>query len=151
MAVLLDASARGFEAEFVALLNAKRESAEDVDNAVASILSDVRARGDAALAEYSQKFDRVDVAKLGLRISTEEVEAAIGAADLQAVKALEFAHERILAYHRRQAPQDVAFVDALGVELGWRWRAIEAVGLYVPGGAASYPSSVLMNAAPAGT
>ena len=149
MAVLLDANAPGFEAEFVALLNAKRESAADVDSAVAAILADVRARGDAALAEYSLRFDRVDVAKLGLRISTAEIEAAIAAADLEAVKALEFAHERVLAYHRRQAPQDVAFVDALGVELGWRWRAIEAVGLYVPGGAASYPSSVLMNAAPA--
>ena len=149
MAVLIDASAPEFEAEFLALLNSKRESAEDVDSAVAAIIKDVRARGDAALAEYSLRFDRVDVAKLGLRISTEEIEAAIAAADPMAVKALEFAHERVLAYHRRQAPQDVAFVDALGVELGWRWRAIEAVGLYVPGGAASYPSSVLMNAAPA--
>jgi histidinol dehydrogenase len=149
MAVLLDASAPGFEAEFVALLNAKRESAEDLDNAVAAILNDVRARGDAALAEYSLRFDRVDLATLGLRISSEEIEAAVGAADRQAVKALEFAHERVLAYHRRQAPEDVEFVDALGVELGWRWRPVEAVGLYVPGGAASYPSSVLMNAAPA--
>jgi histidinol dehydrogenase len=149
MAVLLDANAPGFEAEFVALLNAKRESAEDVDIAVAAILKDVRARGDAALAEYSLRFDRVDVAKPGLRISTEEIEAAIAAADPEAVRALEFAHERVIAYHRRQAPEDVAFVDALGVKLGWRWRAIESVGLYVPGGAASYPSSVLMNAAPA--
>jgi histidinol dehydrogenase len=149
MAVLLNANASDFEADFVALLNAKRESAEDVDNAVAAILKEVRARGDAALAEYSLRFDRVDVNKLGLRISTGEIEAAFAAADRESVKALEFAHERVVAYHRRQTPQDVAFVDALGVELGWRWRPIEAVGLYVPGGAASYPSSVLMNAAPA--
>ena len=149
MAAFLDANAPGFEADFVALLNAKRESAEDVDATVAAILNDVRARGDAALAEYCLRFDRVDIARLGLRISAEEIQAAVSAADPKAVKALEFAHERVLAYHRRQAPQDVAFVDALGVELGWRWRPIESVGLYVPGGAASYPSSVLMNAAPA--
>jgi len=149
MAVFLDANASGFEAKFVALLNAKRESAADVDDAVAAILADVRARGDAALAEYSLRFDRVDVAMQGLRISAEEVDAAVEASDPKAVKALEFAHERVLAYHRRQAPQDVAFTDALGVELGWRWRPIDSVGLYVPGGAASYPSSVLMNAAPA--
>ena len=149
MAVFLDAKASDFEAKFVALLNAKRESAADVDDAVAAIIADVRARGDAALADYSQRFDRVDLARSGLTISAGEVDAAIKACDPKAIAALEFANERVLAYHRRQAPQDAAFTDALGVELGWRWRPIEAVGLYVPGGAASYPSSVLMNAAPA--
>jgi histidinol dehydrogenase len=109
----------------------------------------VRARGDAALAEYSLRFDRIDFATTPLRVTAAEVDAAVAAAPKDAVAALEFAHERILAFHRRQAPKDELFTDSLGVTLGWRWRAIEAVGLYVPGGAASYPSSVLMNAAPA--
>src|SRR5271168_4723890 len=149
MAVFLDADAPDFEARFVALLNAKRESSVDVDDAVAAIIADVRARGDAALAEYSSRFDRVDLARKPIRISAAEVDAAVAASDPRAVEALEFAYARILAYHRRQAPSDVSFVDSLGVELGWRWRPIQSVGLYVPGGAASYPSSVLMNAAPA--
>ena len=116
---------------------------------VAEIIAAVRARGDAALAEFSQRFDRVDVLRLGLKITPEEVDAALSACDPKAIEALKFAYERVLVYHRRQAPEDVSFTDALGVELGWRWRPIESVGLYVPGGAASYPSSVLMNAAPA--
>jgi histidinol dehydrogenase len=149
MAVFLDASAADFEARFVALLNVKRESSVDVDDVVASIIADVRARGDAALAEYSLRFDRVDLARQGVRISVAEIDAAVAASDPKAVTALEFAHERILAYHRRQTPSDLSFVDSLGVELGWRWRPIESVGLYVPGGAASYPSSLLMNAVPA--
>jgi histidinol dehydrogenase len=149
MAVFLDANAAGFEARFVALLNVKRESSVDVDDVVASIIADVRARGDAALAEYSLRFDRVDLARQGIRISVAEIDAAVAASDPRAVKALEFAHERILAYHLRQTPSDVSFVDSLGVELGWRWRPIQSVGLYVPGGAASYPSSLLMNAVPA--
>src|SRR5271154_1061618 len=122
MAVFLAADATDFEARFVALLNAKRESSVDVDDAVAAILADVRARGDAALAEYSLRFDRVDIARQGLRISVEEIDAAVAPADPAAVAALEFAHARVLAYHRRQVPEDVAFVDELGVELGWRWR-----------------------------
>jgi histidinol dehydrogenase len=149
MAIFLDAKASDFEARFVALLAAKRESAADVDAAVADIIADVRARGDAALADYSRRFDRVDLNAQGLAISEREVDAAVAACKPEAIEALRFAYERVLAYHRRQAPRDVAFTDSLGVELGWRWRAIEAVGLYVPGGAASYPSSVLMNAAPA--
>src|SRR5271154_1909103 len=149
MAVFLDADAPDFEARFVALLNTKRESSVDVDDAVGAIIADVRARGDAALAEYSSRFDRVDLARKPIRISAAEVDAAVAASDPRAVEALEFAYARILAYHRRQALSDVSFVDSLGVELGWRWRPIQSVGLYVPGGAASYPSSVLMNAAPA--
>jgi histidinol dehydrogenase len=149
MAIFLDAKASDFEARFVALLGAKREASADVDAAVAEIIADVRARGDAALADYSKRFDRVDIAAQGLAISREEVDAAVAACEPKAIEALRFANERVLAYHHKQAPQDASFTDALGVELGWRWRAIEAVGLYVPGGAASYPSSVLMNAAPA--
>jgi histidinol dehydrogenase len=149
MAISLDMGAADFEPRFRALLEAKRESALDVDAAVAAIIADVRARGDAALVEYTLRFDRVDLTQSGFRIGEKEVDAAVAACDSKALRALEFAHERVLAYHRRQTPSDVAFVDALGVELGWRWRAVDSVGLYVPGGVASYPSSVIMNAAPA--
>jgi histidinol dehydrogenase len=149
MAAYLDASADGFEAKFVELLAAKREAAADVDDAAAKIIADVRARGDEALKEYSLRFDKIDFAQVGLQVSAAEVDAAVEACSKEALAALQLAHERIVAYHRRQAPKDESFTDALGVKLGWRWRAIEAVGLYVPGGIASYPSSVLMNAAPA--
>ena len=149
MAITLDMGAADFELRFRALLEAKRESAVDVDAAVAAILADVRARGDAALADYTLRFDRVDLSRSGFRIGAQEIDAALAACDPVALRALEFAHERVLAYHRRQSPSDVSFVDALGVELGWRWRPIDSVGLYVPGGVASYPSSVIMNAAPA--
>ncbi len=149
MAMFLDAGAADFEAKFVALLAAKREAAADVDEAAAKIIADVRARGDEALAEYSLRFDRINFASASLRVSAGEIDAAMAACPKPALDALEFAHERILSFHRRQAPKDEMFTDALGVRLGWRWTAIEAVGLYVPGGAASYPSSVLMNAVPA--
>ncbi len=149
MAMFLDAGAADFEPKFVALLAAKRETAADVDEAAGKIIADVRARGDAALADYSLRFDRIDFAQVSLRVAADEVDAAVAACPREALDALAFAHERILAFHRRQVPKDEYFTDALGVKLGWRWRAIEAVGLYVPGGAASYPSSVLMNAVPA--
>jgi len=149
MARFLDASANDFERSFVELLAAKRESAADVDDAVAKIIADVRARGDAALREYSLRFDRIDFAGVGLQVSAAEIDAAVAACSREQLAALRLAHERIGAYHLRQAPKDELFTDALGVKLGWRWRAIESVGLYVPGGLASYPSSVLMNAAPA--
>jgi len=149
MARFLDASAAIFERDFVELLAAKREAAADVDDAVAKIIADVRARGDEALKEYSLRFDRVDFTGIGLQVSAAEIDAAVAASPRDGLAALEFAHARIVAYHRRQAPKDEIFTDALGVKLGWRWRAIESVGLYVPGGLASYPSSVLMNAAPA--
>ena len=149
MPVRLDMSADGFEAGFEALLASKREAAPDVDAAVATIIEDVRRRGDEALVDYSLRFDRVDLGRLGLAVTSQEIDAAFDACDSAALRALEFAHDRVLAYHQRQMPADLSFVDGLGVELGWRWRAIDAVGLYVPGGAASYPSSVVMNAVPA--
>jgi histidinol dehydrogenase len=149
MAIELDMRSADFEQRFEALLGAKQESAVEVDAVVAEIIADVRARGDAALADYSRRFDRVDVVAKGLRIGGSEIEAATAACEPSALKALELAHARVMSYHERQRPADVRFVDALGVELGWRWRPIEAVGLYVPGGAASYPSSVVMNAVPA--
>ena len=145
----LDMRREDFAAQFSALLAAKREVSQDVDTAVAAIIADVVARGDAALADYTARFDKVDVATHGLRISAAEIAAARAACDPAALAALELAHGRITAFHERQKPSDLRFTDAQGVELGWRWSAIEAVGLYVPGGTASYPSSVLMNAVPA--
>ena len=145
----LDMRQADFAAAFNALLATKREVSQDVDAAVAAIIADVIARGDEALADYSARFDKVDVKAKGLRITREEIAAARAACDKSALDALAVAHQRITAFHERQKPSDLRFTDALGVDLGWRWSAIEAVGLYVPGGTASYPSSVLMNAVPA--
>ena len=138
-----------FAARFAAFLATKRETAQDVEQAVRAIIADVRKNGDRALIELSQKFDRIDLDKLGMRVSQAEIDAAAAACDRRALDALTLARDRIEAYHRRQKPTDDRFTDALGVELGHRWSAIEAVGLYVPGGTAAYPSSVLMNAVPA--
>ena len=149
MPMRLDMRAKDFEVSFRALLEMKREVSEDVDRTVRAIITDVIARGDEALAEYSQKFDRLDMKKTSLRVSAAEIAAARAQCSHEALEALAFAHKRIVAYHEKQRPQDSRFTDAAGVELGWRWSAIEAVGLYVPGGTASYPSSVLMNAVPA--
>ncbi len=149
MSLRLNMRSPDFKVSFDALLAIKREVADDVDQAVQAIISAVISRGDDALIEFSKKFDRVDLAALGLRVTPDEIEAAVAAAPADAVAALRLAHERIVAFHERQKPQDLRFTDPLGVELGWRWLPIEAVGLYVPGGTASYPSSVLMNAAPA--
>ena len=149
MAVALDMQAADFERRFRALLAAKRESSADVDLTVADIIEDVRQRGDAALAELSLRFDRIEIGRIGLKIGAAEIEDAIGACERKALEALKLAHTRVMDFHLRQKPADVRFTDPLGVELGWRWRPIDAVGLYVPGGAASYPSSVIMNAVPA--
>jgi histidinol dehydrogenase len=138
-----------FEAEFAALLAAKREVSEDFDAAVREIIRRVRQEGDAALFDYSKKFDRLDLTETPLRIGTEEIDAAVASADAATVDALKLAHERIRAHHERQKPKDDRYTDPIGVELGSRWTAIQSVGLYVPGGTASYPSSVLMNAVPA--
>ena len=145
----LDMRQADFAAAFNALLATKREVSQDVDAAVAAIIADVIARGDEALADYSARFDKVDVRAKGLRITQAEIAAARAACDKAALDALAVAHQRITAFHEKQKPSDLRFTDALGVDLGWRWSAIEAVGLYVPGGTASYPSSVLMNAVPA--
>jgi histidinol dehydrogenase len=149
MPLRLDTRSPDFSASFNALLAMKREAAEDVDHAVQAIIAEVVANGDAALVAYSKKFDRVDLEKRCLRVGAEEIDAAVALCAPDALAALQLAHARIVAFHERQRPHDERFTDALGVELGWRWRAIESVGLYVPGGTASYPSSVLMNAAPA--
>jgi histidinol dehydrogenase len=149
MAVALDMQSADFDERFAALVAAKRETSADVDLIVADIIDDVRQRGDAALAELSLRFDRVEIGRLGLRIDAAEIEAAIDACEKKALEALKLAHTRVVDFHLRQKPVDVRFTDPLGVELGWRWRPIHSVGLYVPGGAATYPSSVIMNAVPA--
>jgi histidinol dehydrogenase len=139
-----------FEGAFHGFLGAKREASEDVIASVAAIVADVRARGDAALVELSQRFDRVDLSRLGLRVTSAEIDAAVAVADPEIVAALAAAHDRILVAHRRQKPEaEVRWRDSVGAELGHRWTAVQSVGLYVPGGLASYPSSVLMNAVPA--
>ncbi|HEU00549.1 hypothetical protein LCGC14_0187370 [marine sediment metagenome] len=138
-----------FEAKFRALLGAKRESAADVDDAVRAIIARVRAEGDAALIDLTRRFDGLDLTAETLRVESDEIDAAFAATAPETLAALRTAHERITSHHERQRPQDDRYVDALGVELGSRWTAVESVGLYVPGGQASYPSSVLMNAVPA--
>ncbi|MBV1704391.1 MAG: histidinol dehydrogenase, partial [Hyphomicrobiales bacterium] len=148
MPMTLDHDAPDFARRFEDLLGQKRESAADVDSAVVAIVEDVRARGEAALRDYSAKFDRLDPA-IPLQVPAGEIAEARAACKPEALKALEFARSRILAFHERQKPVDQTWEDGLGVTLGWRWRAVESVGLYVPGGAAAYPSSVLMNAVPA--
>ena len=138
-----------FRARFDALLTGKREVAEDVDARVKAIIADVRARGDAALIEYTANFDRIRLTAPRLRVAKSEIDEADAAVGGEQRAALKVAHDRITAHHSRQMPADDRYRDALGVELGTRWTAIEAVGLYVPGGSAAYPSSVLMNAVPA--
>jgi histidinol dehydrogenase len=149
MPIRLDSTSPDFSERFAAFLATKRETAEDVDQAVRAIIADVRKRGDRALAELTLKFDGVDLDKVGLRVPAAEIDAAVAQCDQRALDALKVARDRIDVYHRRQKPSDDRFTDPLGVELGHRWTAIEAVGLYVPGGTAAYPSSVLMNAVPA--
>jgi histidinol dehydrogenase len=149
MPIRLDSRAADFKSSFDAFLAAKREASTEIEQAVRSIISDVSIRGDEALIEYSRRFDRIDLNQVGLRVTVDEVEAGCAACDQKTLDALSFAHDRIKAFHRRQLPAEDRFTDALGVELGSRWTAIESVGLYVPGGSAAYPSSVLMNAVPA--
>ncbi|MGY6410420.1 MAG: histidinol dehydrogenase [Alkalilacustris sp.] len=149
MPVFLDSADPGFEAAFTALLGAKREDAADVDDAVRAIIADVRARGDAALIDLTARFDRLELTPDRLAFTPEEIaeQAARVPADQRA--ALELAAARIRAYHERQMPADARWTDATGASLGWRFTPVASAGLYVPGGLASYPSSVLMNAIPA--
>jgi histidinol dehydrogenase len=149
MPLRLDSRSPDFEPRFRSLLATKREAAQDVEDTVRAIIADVVARGDEALIDITRKFDRVDLTEVGLRVSAEEADAAEKACDPTTLDALALARDRIEAYHRKQKPADTRYTDALGVELGAKWTAIEAVGLYVPGGTAAYPSSVLMNAVPA--
>ena len=149
MTLRLDTRDPRFEQQFVTLLAAKREQAEDVDEAVRDIIRAVRLEGDAALREYSVRFDQYDPGEGALRVPLAEIEAAAASLPADQLDALTFAAERIALYHRRQRPVDERYTDETGAELGHRWTPVDAVGLYVPGGMASYPSSVLMNAIPA--
>ena len=149
MPAWLETTASDFEARFSELLTAKRESSPDVNDAVADIIAFVRKEKDAALIELSWRFDRIDLKRAGIRIAPEEIGQARSVVDVETLAALTLARDRILDHHRRQLPKNDVYVDELGVGLGGRWTAVESAGLYVPGGSASYPSSVLMNAIPA--
>ncbi len=149
MPIRLNTREAGFDQRFSAFLATKRETSQDIEATVRAIIADVIARGDQALIDLTLKFDRIDLSDRGLRIMPAEIEAAVDACNPTQLAALHLARDRIEAYHRRQLPNDERFTDAIGVELGYRWRPVGAVGLYVPGGTAAYPSSVLMNAVPA--
>lgn len=149
MPVFLDAADIDFEQAFTTLLNAKREDSPDVDAVVADIIADVRARGDQAVIDLTAKFDRITLTPDTLRITASEIADAVAQVSAEDREALELAATRIRAYHARQLPTDEQWTDDTGATLGWRWTAVSAAGLYVPGGLASYPSSVLMNAIPA--
>jgi histidinol dehydrogenase len=149
MAAWLKTADPDFEDRFKALLGLKREQSADVNAAVAAIIARVRAEGDAALIELTREFDDLDLRQVGLKVSAAEIDAARGKVEQKTLQALELAHERILDHHKRQLPKNDLYRDRLGVELGTRWTPVASAGLYVPGGTASYPSSVLMNALPA--
>ncbi|MGJ5138711.1 histidinol dehydrogenase [Bradyrhizobium oligotrophicum] len=149
MPIRLSRASADFDTQFRRFLAAKRETSADVEAAARAIVDDVARRGDAALLEATRKFDRLELTAASLRVTPAEIEAAVKACDAATVDALKFARDRIEAFHLKQLPADQRFTDAAGVELGWRWSAIESAGLYVPGGTAAYPSSVLMNAIPA--
>ena len=150
MALRLATADPDFQDRFQALLASKREASADVDAVVRDIIEDVRAKGDAALLSYTERFDRLKAASVAeLTVTAEEIAAALEKIAPETLEALTLARDRIASHHQRQMPKDYRYTDAIGVELGSRWTAIQAVGLYVPGGTASYPSSVLMNAVPA--
>ena len=149
MTLLLDDREPGFAAAFAALVEARREETADVRDVVSAIIAEVRRDGDQALIDCTRRFDRLSLTAAELRLAPERIGAARSDCDPAALAALAFAAERIRAFHRRQLPEDMAWVDDAGVRLGLRWRPVDAVGLYVPGGTAAYPSSVLMNAIPA--
>jgi len=149
MARRLNAADAGFAEAFQNLLFAKREEEEDVAAVVRGIIADVRKRGDAALVELTNKFDRANITSDTLKLSAGEIDAALGKVSKEQLKAIETAAARIESYHTRQIPEDARFTDETGAVLGWRWTSVDSAGLYVPGGTASYPSSVLMNAIPA--
>lgn len=139
----------GFEAAFAAFIDERRETPEEVDTAVRDVLAAVRAEGLDAVLRFGRQFDRVEVNEANIRVTADEIEAGAAQCSPEVREAIAFAAKRIRAYHERQRPADMVFTDEAGVELGWRWTAIEAVGIYVPGGRAAYPSTVLMNAVPA--
>ncbi|MBU1377192.1 MAG: histidinol dehydrogenase [Alphaproteobacteria bacterium] len=142
-------SAPGFQAAFSAFVAERRETPEEVDTLVRDVLAAVRAEGVGALLRYAREFDKIELTEATLRVTGEEIAEGAAACSAEVREAIAFAAARIRAYHERQRPADQRFTDQAGVELGWRWTPIEAVGIYVPGGRAAYPSTVLMNAVPA--
>jgi histidinol dehydrogenase len=149
MPVQLSTTDRDFADQFQTFLDSKREASIDVDQAARTIIADVRRRGDEALIDLSAQFDGIDLKKTGIRVTASEIKTAVAACSSDTLAALGFARDRIKSHHERQVPKDDHYIDALGAELSSRWTAVQSVGLYVPGGLASYPSSVLMNAVPA--
>jgi histidinol dehydrogenase len=149
MAQRLDARDTDFDAQFQGLLSVKRENEPDVQSTVSEILADVKTRGDAAVVDHTRRLDKFDLTAQSMRFSSQEIESAVEKCDPDEVAALKLAAARITAFHEKQVPDDLRYTDDVGMELGYRWTALGAVGLYVPGGTASYPSSVLMNAVPA--
>ncbi len=149
MARRLDAASADFQSRLSAILSEQREQGQDVVEIVRVIVDDVRQRGDLALREYTARFDKLDLDTVGLRVTQQEVAEAVERVPAEEIEALKIARDRIRSHHERQMPKVVGYTDPIGVALGSRWTAIETVGLYVPGGTASYPSSVLMNAVPA--
>jgi len=149
MPVFLNTKDADFNASFTAFLSNKRETTVEVDDTVAAIITDVRTRGDAAVMDLTAKFDHFDLTTETLAFTPADIDAAIAEVPVKEAEALQLSADRIRAYHEKQLPEDAWWQDATGAQLGWRWSAVEAAGLYVPGGLASYPSSVLMNAIPA--
>ena len=149
MPIFLSTAQSDFDARFAEMLSMKREDAADVNDVVTAIIGDVRDRGDAALVELTARFDRLDLTPERLAFSADEIAAATAGVSAEDRAALAMAADRIRAYHARQLPEDLQWTDPEGATLGWRWTPVSAAGLYVPGGQASYPSSVLMNAIPA--
>jgi len=149
MPVSLNTADADFARQFDAFLAARREEEADVSQTVAEIIADVRARGDAALADLTKRFDEIDLTSAGVRVSDADIETAVAEVAPETMDALKLARDRIEAFHRRQLPGDDRYTDDQGAELGYKWTAVDSAGLYVPGGQASYPSSVLMNAVPA--
>jgi histidinol dehydrogenase len=149
MPVTLNTTDADFARQFDAFLAARREEEADVSQTVARIIADVRARGDLAVAELTRRFDEIDLASAGMRVSDAEIATAVAEVAPETMDALKLAHDRIDAFHRRQLPSDDRYTDEQGAELGYKWTPVDSAGLYVPGGQASYPSSVLMNAVPA--
>lgn len=149
MPLRLDSAAPEFEARFAELLDSKREASQEVGDVVAGIIADVRKRGDDAVVELTNKFDRTNFTAADLRVSPEEIDQAAARVSDELREALQFAHDRVKAHHQKQLPKDEIYQDALGVTLGTRWTPMDAVGIYVPGGLATYPSTVIMGAVPA--
>ncbi|MEX0860681.1 MAG: histidinol dehydrogenase, partial [Cucumibacter sp.] len=145
----LNSRSPGFKSALAKLLDARLEISAEIDASVAAIIADVRARGDAALCELTEKFDRTKISPAKLRLNAHEIKEAAEATPPKVRAALEFAHARILAHHQKQRPADHIYTDEIGVTLGTLWSPVASAGIYVPGGLASYPSSVLMNAVPA--